>query len=547
MTDSIQLAINRMTRSSLGVLRSTPVAFLQSMGGSMPAEARLQFRQACYAGRLAGSESASIRHITAGEGELARTLRGSLVGSEDLCPTRIDTIVERTLTPSGMRFPGVVDIPQQVRGEVEREQQRDRAIEFARSFIETEHTYWTDGSAYQDGVAAGAVVTHLVDQDSSDDPLTAPRVSIGRRGAAEDRSRFWIGKKRKRKRNERTYKEKERSFVRFRCEGGLVAETWTLEGGATAFDAELSAVARAIEVSIHGATPGTHVRVFTDSQATMRRILNDSPGPGQRDAVRCILGARRLCQREVTVSIHWVPGHSGVIGNEIADQWARDAATREAGHRTRARATPSGPRGNPADPRISGAFLKAMLRRRAVSSWRKSIIQRSGRRGPFTVPREGTVPRIPSALGGVERSLAIRFFQLASGHAMIAPFLKEKFGWVESSQCWWCSSGVQTREHLFKECRAWKNEIRTLWKEVGDISDADRTNDERESGGSGRRVKRNKGFGFFTREHRVRPGNCRVGKLMSDIRFTSTVLAFLRNTQVGLIKRGVVVRGEEAV
>ena len=277
----------------------------------------------------------------------------------------------------------------------------------------------------------------------------------------------------------------------------------------------------------------------------MRRVLSDSPGPGQQDAIRCILGARRLSQRDSTVSIHWVPGHAGVTGNEIADQWAGEAAAREAGHRARARAVPGAPRTNPLSPRISGAFLKAMLRRRAISSWRESIIRGRSKRGPFTVPGVGTVPRIPSALGGAERGLATRFFQLASGHAMIAPFLKEKFGWVESSQCWWCSSGVQTREHLFKECRAWKEDIRTLWKEVGEISDADRIKENRGLGGPKRRVKRNKGFGFFTQEHRVRPGNCRVGRLMSDPRFTSAVLSFLRNTQVGLIKKGVIVRGEE--
>ena len=49
---------------------------------------------------------------------------------------------------------------------------------------------------------------------------------------------------------------------------------------------------------------------------------------------------------------------------------------------------------------------------------------------------------------------------------MIAPFLKEKFGWVEPDSCWWRSGGRQSREHLFKECRTWKEEIRTLWKEV---------------------------------------------------------------------------------
>ena len=74
MRDSVQLAINRMSRASLGVLRPTPVSFLETVGGSIPAEPRLQFRQACYAGRTASSESRKIRDITAGEGELARRL-----------------------------------------------------------------------------------------------------------------------------------------------------------------------------------------------------------------------------------------------------------------------------------------------------------------------------------------------------------------------------------------------------------------------------------------------------------------------------------------
>ena len=92
-------------------------------------------------------------------------------------------MIERICTPRGLRFPGLVDVPQPTSGEDEREQQRDRARDFASGFMETEHTFWTDGSAYPGGVAAGAVVTHLVDQDmSDDDPLTAPRVCVGRRG-----------------------------------------------------------------------------------------------------------------------------------------------------------------------------------------------------------------------------------------------------------------------------------------------------------------------------------------------------------------------------
>ena len=68
------------------------------------------------------------------------------------------------------------------------------------------------------------------------------------------------------------------------------------------------------------------------------------------------------------------------------------------------------------------------------------------------------------------KSVAARFFQSLSGHAMIAPFLKERWGWTETDRCWWCEGGGQSREHLFKECKAWEKEIRELWMAVGSIS-----------------------------------------------------------------------------
>ena len=55
-----------------------------------------------------------------------------------------------------------------------------------------------------------------------------------------------------------------------------------------------------------------------------------------------------------------------------------------------------------------------------------------------------------------------------SGHALTASFVKEKFGWLESDTSWWCGSARQSREHLFKECLAWKKEINELWKKVGE-------------------------------------------------------------------------------
>ena len=185
-----------------------------------------------------------------------------------------------------------------------------------------------------------------------------------------------------------------------------------------------------------------------------------------------------------------------------------------------------------ADGTISRAFLKSLLRRRAVSSWKEEIRRRSRGGRPYQTPRRDEVPRIPKALRNTTKELASRFFQLASGHAMIAPFLKGRFGWVESDSCWWCSSGRQSREHLFKECRAWREEIRLLWKTVGDISGEPRVRPGKIYKG------RKKGFMLGSSGGRIRPGNCLVGRLFGDPRFTEAVLKFLADTGWAGSRRG---------
>lgn len=93
----------------------------------------------------------------------------------------------------------------------------------------------------------------------------------------------------------------------------------------TAFDAEVAGIVRALEIIARrqDGRPAAEYRVFTGSQAAMRRILTDASGPGQRLARRAIRVARALSSRGVSVSIFWVPGHAEVLGKEIADAVAR--------------------------------------------------------------------------------------------------------------------------------------------------------------------------------------------------------------------------------
>ena len=534
MRDSVQKAINRMSRASLGVMKSTPVAFLESVGGSMPAVPRLQFRQACYAGRVAASEAEGIRDITAGCGELAQRLRASIPGGRAQDPAGLGPIVERTTPPRGRRFPGEIHLPSVDPGEDRKQERIDRAILFAREFETDDTAYWTDGSAFPGGVAAGAVAT-FVKRELLEGEIQ--RTKIVRRGTAgsERHNTRMEGKGR-----ERTYKGAARSIIRAGNEEGMRAEAWTIRGGATAYDAELSALVRAIELCFLRRAPGLHFRIFTDSQAAMRRIQDDRPGPGQAVAVRGIVAATRAHRKGSTISIHWVPGHCGVVGNEVADQWASEAAEREIRTRGGSRPSPIHP---PRECELtSRAFLRTVLRRKAMEDWRREIISRRKSRGPYRVPSASEVPRIPRALQRAGKSLASRFFQLASGHAFIAPFLRYKFGWVESDQCWWCDGGRQSRDHLFKECRTWKDQIRKLWKKVGEASgESTRRNKDKHKS-----KKRGWGFGLWDSGGMVRPGNCSMNRLFGDPRFTTAVLDFLEETDVGKIKRGVLIRGVAA-
>lgn len=180
-------------------------------------------------------------------------------------------------------------------------------------------------------------------------------------------------------------------------------------------------------------------------------------------ATRGILLAKEAVKRGTTITVRWIPGHAGVPGNEIADQWASEAAVRE----QRCRMGREG-FGTPGPIHLSWTFLKTVLKKWATAKWEEIVSRCKGRR-TFRIPREGETPRIPLGLGRAPWEVAARFFQLVSGHAMIAPFLKEKFRWINSDSCW-CDGGRQSREHLFKECKTWKEEIKVLWKEVGEIA-----------------------------------------------------------------------------
>jgi len=72
--------------------------------------------------------------------------------------------------------------------------------------------------------------------------------------------------------------------------------------------------------------------------------------------------------------------------------------------------------------------------------------------------------KIPIPMNSVT-PLAARFYRLKSGHAPVGTYLK-RFGHRDNDKCWWCGGGgrmvAQTREHVFRHCRRWRDEQKTL-------------------------------------------------------------------------------------
>jgi len=95
-----------------------------------------------------------------------------------------------------------------------------------------------------------------------------------------------------------------------------------------AFDAEMYAMSETMKVVDEMAERKevTRVPVFTDSQATLRPIQSDEPGPGQVLALLTMNWTDALTRKYIQVEYRWVPAHKGINGNEDADQQATTAA-----------------------------------------------------------------------------------------------------------------------------------------------------------------------------------------------------------------------------
>jgi ribonuclease HI len=237
--------------------------------------------------------------------------------------------------------------------------------------------------------------------------------------------------------------------------------------------------------------------IFTDAQAALKRIRNDDPGPGQWLARRILRTERQLRQAGWTTEFRWIPGHRGIEGNEVADQWAKEGAGA------------SGAEHLPPEEE-SITTLAHVARGVTEKKWHEHLAWVKERCHGKRYYHLKESQRADPVASHARKAVASRFYQLRMGKARIGPYLA-MVGQAENDKCWWCGSGAsQTREHLFKHCSRWKDQRVTMWRDIGK---ATRT-----------------GWKRTTR-------NTSMAQLFGDERCTPAILEFLAQTEVGTTGR----------
>ncbi|EDN93481.1 hypothetical protein SS1G_09348 [Sclerotinia sclerotiorum 1980 UF-70] len=91
------------------------------------------------------------------------------------------------------------------------------------------------------------------------------------------------------------------------------------------YNSELLGVTKAIEYANSITQRGNKFKIYSDNQAGLFRLKTPFDLPGQSCQIKAIKAAEAIQNKGAEISLNWVPGHTSVQGNELADSLAKEA------------------------------------------------------------------------------------------------------------------------------------------------------------------------------------------------------------------------------
>lgn len=207
----------------------------------------------------------------------------------------------------------------------------------------------------------------------------------------------------------------------------------TLHSGTTVFQAEVAAIAMAVDHCISNNLK--KVTICTDSRAAIGALTNSV----HRSALTAMCRSRLDTLGQGTnVSLMWVPGHTGIKGNEVADELAK--------------------RGTEANAEVSlevGSPYASSIQ--AINDWVTGCFEERWRgseaRQARTLIGSGLWPEFASRVNSMSRKQLRNITGILTGHCRNRKYLKD-IKVCNSSECRWCLDEEETTEHILLECQA---------------------------------------------------------------------------------------------
>lgn len=209
----------------------------------------------------------------------------------------------------------------------------------------------------------------------------------------------------------------------------------------TVYAAELRAIEVALEMVLESTEPWAKqakngVVIFVDRQAALKALRRPRMPSGQVYLAGCLGLIQRLAGRCVRIELRWIPAHQGVIGNEIVDQHAKEAAQE-----------PDGPQ-NPLNRGIClAAAAKRRIRREVKLKWDRTWAKETTSR---PTRRLIEAPTKKTLWSGLRRATTSILMQLRTGRIGLGAYLN-RIKRRETARCG-CGLGNQTVIHVLLEC-----------------------------------------------------------------------------------------------
>ena len=157
---------------------------------------------------------------------------------------------------------------------------------------------------------------------------------------------------------------------------------------------------------------------------------------------------------ELQLTVRWIPGHKGVLGNELADEEAKRAAESPANSSAR-RALPKYLQAGPLPHSISA--IKQWHQKALMEKWKEEWMTSPRYTRAKAIDPDMSSSRFLKLINSLPKKCASVYIQLRTNHAPLN-FHLNRIGKRDSPHCQHCEDKEETAHHFLLDCPLYARE-----------------------------------------------------------------------------------------